>query len=173
MRSTFTYTALGLVITLAGCQQPGANLQANVYTAGQVNQKQDAKVVDILAVLPAKIQVDNQQAKAVAQLVGGLAGAVGGAAIGNNIAYHSPVNTVLGGVAGGAVGTLAGSLVPDTTLVEGVSLTYVEDGKTLNSAQVGHACEFKPGKAIVISSSVNETRIQPNDTCQVAPGTKA
>jgi outer membrane lipoprotein SlyB len=165
--------AMTATVVLTGCQQPGANLESNVYRAGQVNQRQDAKVVDVLAVLPAKIEVDNQQARATAQLIGGVAGGIGGAVIGNNIARHSVTNTVLGGAAGGTVGALAGSLVPTTTLVEGVSLTYIEDGKTLNSAQVGRACEFKPGNAIVISTGANETRIQPNNPCPVAAASKS
>jgi outer membrane lipoprotein SlyB len=163
-----TTIACGAMLVVAGCQQPGANLEANVYSASQVNQKQDAKVVDILAVLPAKIEVSNEQAKKAAELLGGIGGAIGGAVIGNNIATHAPINTALGGAAGGAVGVLAGSMVPDKTLVEGVSLTYVEGGRTLNSAQVGKSCEFKPGKAIVISTGPNETRIQPNAACPVS-----
>jgi outer membrane lipoprotein SlyB len=98
-----------------------------------------------------------------------LTGALAGGVVGNNIARHSSTNVLVGGVGGGAVGALAGSLVPDKTLVDGVSLTYVENGKTLNSAQVGKACEFKPGPAIGVSTGPNETRIQPNDTCPVVP----
>jgi outer membrane lipoprotein SlyB len=162
MKKTLSIVALGATVVLAACQQPGSNLEANVYRAGQVNQTQDAKVVDVLAVLPAKIEVSNQQAQATAQLIGGLAGGLGGAMLGNNIGHHSAFNTVAGGAAGGTVGYMAGSLVPATTLVDGVSLTYTDHGRTLNSAQVGRACEFKPGKAIVISTGGNETRIQPN-----------
>ena len=58
MRTTFSERPLLVIATtllLSGCQQPGANLQSNVYTAGQVNQVQDAKVVNILAVMPAKV----------------------------------------------------------------------------------------------------------------------
>jgi outer membrane lipoprotein SlyB len=163
----------GITIVLAGCEQPGANIEANVYRAGQVNQKQDAKVVDILAVLPARIEVSNVQAKQTAQLVGGLAGVLGGAVIGNNIARHASINTVAGGAAGGAVGVMAGSLVPENTLVDGVSLTYTENGKTLNSAQVGKECQFKPGKAIVISTGPTETRIQPNSVCPTSTAAKS
>jgi outer membrane lipoprotein SlyB len=160
--------AVSAMTLLAGCQQPGANLQPNVYRAGQVNQQQEAVVVNILAILPAKIEVSNEQARATAQLLGGLAGAIGGGVIGNNVARHSATNVLVGGAAGGAAGALAGSLVPNTTLVDGVSLTYMRNGRTLNSAQVGRVCDFKPGSAIVISTAANETRIQPNDTCPVA-----
>jgi outer membrane lipoprotein SlyB len=167
MRLTLKTLGFCATAVLAACQQPGADLQANVYRAGQVNQKQDAKVVRILAVLPAKIEVDNHQAKATAQLVGGLAGGLGGALIGNSVGHYRGTNALLGGVAGGGAGALAGSLVPDKTLVEGVSLTYVEDGRTLNSAQVGRICEFQAGDAILISPVPNETRVQPNTTCPV------
>jgi outer membrane lipoprotein SlyB len=164
---------LSVTAVLVACQQPGANLQANVYKAGQVNQQQDAKVIKILAVLPAKIEVDNEQAKATAQLVGGLAGGIGGALLGNSIGHNRGTNALLGGAGGGAAGVLAGSLVPDKTLVEGVSLTYMENGRTLNSAQVGRACDFTTGDTILISTGPGETRVQPNATCPLPPGSKA
>jgi outer membrane lipoprotein SlyB len=154
-------------LLLTACAPPGSDLASNVYQADQVNQQQQAKVVNILAVLPAKVEVSNAQAQQSAEVVGGLLGAVGGAVIGNNIASHAEGNTLGGGALGGVGGALAGSLVPASTLVDGVSLTYVEDGQTLNSAQVGAMCQFAPGKAIVISTTANETRVQPNATCPV------
>ena len=150
---------------LAACQPPGENLQANVYRAGQVNQQQEAKVVSVLAVMPAKIEVSNEQAQKAAQVAGGILGVVGGAAIGNSFGGNRGGNALLGGLAGGAAGASAGSLVPDKVLVDGVSITYVDHGRTLNSAQVGKMCEFAPGKAVVISTGPGETRIQPNTTC--------
>jgi outer membrane lipoprotein SlyB len=153
-----------LSISIQGCAT-GANLQSNVYSAGEVNQRQEAEVVEILAVLPAKVQVSNEEARRLAQTGGAVLGAIGGVAIGNNVKNANANTRVAGGVAGGAVGGVAGSLVPGTVLVDGVSLTYVQDGKTFNSAQVGKICEFKPGKAIVVSANPNETRIQANSTC--------
>ncbi len=150
---------------LFGCAATGENLQSNVYKAGQVNTAQAAKVVNILAVMPAKIEVDNAQQKKEAEVVGGLLGAIGGGVIGNTTTNHSAGGTLLGGAAGGVGGAALGSLVSDKVLVDGVSLTYEADGKTLNSAQVGKLCEFHPGKAIMISTSPMETRIQPNATC--------
>ncbi len=150
---------------LFGCAATGENLQANVYKAGQVNTAQAAKVVNILAVMPAKVEVDNSQQKKEAEVVGGILGAIGGGVIGNTSTGHSAGGTVLGGAAGGVGGAALGSLVSDKVLVDGVSLTYEADGKTLNSAQVGKLCEFHPGKAIMISTSPMETRIQPNATC--------
>jgi outer membrane lipoprotein SlyB len=156
--------ALTLMLSLAACQPPGADLAPNVYGADQVNQQQQAKVVNILAIMPARIAVDNAQARAAAQMFGGVLGAAGGAVLGNNLGTPGRA-TLAGGVVGGATGAIAGSLVPGTALVDGVSLTYVEDDKTFNSAQVGQICEFQPGKAIVISTQANETRVQPNAVC--------
>jgi outer membrane lipoprotein SlyB len=151
-------------ICIQGCAS-GANLQSNVYQACQVNQRQEAEVVEILAVLPAKVEVSNEEARRLAQAGGIVLGAIGGAAIGNNVKNASANTRVVGGVAGAGVGGVAGSLVPGKVLVEGVSLTFVQNGKTFNSAQVGKACEFKTGKAIVVSTTPTETRIQPNSQC--------
>jgi outer membrane lipoprotein SlyB len=162
LKSSNVLLAGALATVLVGCAQPGANLQANVYHAGQVNQQQEARVVDILAVLPAQVEVSNAQNKTSAQIIGGVLGILAGAAIGSKFGGMG-----LGGLAGGGAGVAAGSLVPDSALVDGVSLTYTERGRTLNSAQVGRICDYKPGKAIVISTGPGETRIQPNDTCPV------
>jgi outer membrane lipoprotein SlyB len=153
-----------LATGIQGCAT-GANMQSNVYQASQVNQRQEAEVVEILAVLPARVEVSNEEARRLAQAGGIVLGAIGGAAVGNNVRNASPNTRVGGAVAGGAVGGVAGSLVPGKVLVDGVSLTYVENGKTFNSAQVGKTCEFQPGKAIVVSASPTETRIQPNSQC--------
>lgn len=153
------------IISLVGCAATGENLQANVYKAGQVNQTQEAKTVQILAVMPAKIEVDNADQKKAAQVGGAILGAVLGAAAGGASKNNPGAATAGGAVAGAAVGGAAGSLVKDKVLVDGVSLTYVFKGKTLNSAQVGKACEFAPGMAVMISTSPTETRIQPNKEC--------
>ena len=153
-----------LAIGIQGCAT-GANLQSNVYTANEVNQRQAAAVVDILAVLPAKVEVSNEEAQRLAQAGGSVLGAIGGAAIGNNVRNANAGTTLVGGIAGARVGGVAGSLVPGKVLVDGVSLTYVENGQTFNSAQVGKLCEFKPGNAIVVSGNPSETRIQPNSQC--------
>ena len=157
--------AAAAIISLAGCAATGENLQANVYKAGQVNQTQEAKTVQILAVMPAKIEVDNAEQKKAAQVGGAILGAFLGAAAGGASKNNPGAATAGGAVAGAAVGGAAGSLVKDKVLVDGVSLTYVFKGKTLNSAQVGKACEFAPGMAVMISTSPTETRIQPNKEC--------
>jgi len=153
--------------TLAGCQATGDEYAANTYTAGQVNSRQAAKVVEILAVLPARVAVDNTQNKQTAQVAGALLGVVAGAFAGGALGHGhaAPTTALIGAGAGGVAGAAAGSLVNDTTLVNGVSLSYQDAGNVFNSAQVGKVCEFKPGKAIMVSTSPTETRIQPNATC--------
>jgi outer membrane lipoprotein SlyB len=153
------------VAAVAGCQAPGSNLASNVYTANQVNTAQAAKVVQILAVMPAKVQVDNTQAQKTAEVIGGLLGAVGGGVLGNNLGHQTTGNTALGAAGGGVVGVAAGSLVPGKVLVDGVSITYEDGSHTLNSVQVGKLCQFVPGKAVVVSTSPMNTRIQPNNVC--------
>lgn len=154
-----------MAMALAGCQTPGQELGANVYNAGQVNTRQEAQTVQIIAVLPAKVQVSNAQNQRAAQIAGGVLGALAGGIAGANVGRYHQTNTVLGAAGGGAAGAALGSLVPSTTLVDGVSIAYKQDGKVFNSAEVGKVCEFQPGTAVMISTGPNETRIQPNAVC--------
>jgi outer membrane lipoprotein SlyB len=150
-------------MTLSGCVTTGEGLQANVYKAGQVNQVQEAKVIKIMAVLPAKVEVDNSAARKQAEVGGAILGALLGAAAGNR---SSRAGTgAIGAVGGAAAGAAAGSLVGDKVLVDGVSLTYEYKNRILTSTQVGKACEYKIGASVMISTSPTETRIQPNDAC--------
>jgi outer membrane lipoprotein SlyB len=73
--------------------------------------------------------------------------------------------TGAGLVVGGVAGAAAGSLVPASTLVDGVTIGYTEAGNTLTSTQVGEMCQFQMGKALVVSTQQNETRVQPNAAC--------
>ncbi|ACQ94400.1 17 kDa surface antigen [Tolumonas auensis DSM 9187] len=164
---TLSVIALTISAMIAGCSTSGEQYQANVYTAGQVNSRQAAKTVKILAVLPARIEVDNTEGKQNAQMIGGVLGAIAGGVLGNKTTNHSGSGTAVGAVAGAGVGAVGGSLVKDKVLVDGVAITYVEDGETYNSAQVGKTCEFTPGVALVVSSDGAETRLQPNATCPV------
>ena len=164
---TLSVIALTISAMITGCSTSGEQYQANVYTAGQVNSRQAAKTAKILAVLPARIEVDNTEGKQNAQMIGGVLGAIAGGVLGNKTTNHSGSGTAVGAVAGAGVGAVGGSLVKDKVLVDGVSITYVEDGQTYNSAQVGKTCEFTPGVALVVSSDGAETRLQPNATCPV------
>lgn len=140
----------------------GENLRSDVYRAGQVNQAQNVEVVNILSINPAKVAVDNSENKKRAQLGGALIGAIGGALIGNN---HGRYGATSGAAIGGATGAIGGSMVSDEAIVNGISLTFqkANSSKILNSVQVGKPCEFKKGKAMVIATRQNETRIQPNN----------
>jgi outer membrane lipoprotein SlyB len=151
------------VLFITGCTATGQQHRADVYKAGQTNTAQEAKTVNIVAISPAQIEVDNAEGKKNAQLAGAVLGALGGAAVGNKNSQR--IGTAGGAAAGAAVGTAAGSMVPDKVLVEGVSIAYQVDNKLLTSAQVGRMCEFKPGTALMISTNSNETRIQPNNAC--------
>lgn len=148
-------------LMIAACST-GENMRADVYRAGDVNKAQTVAVVNILNVSPAKVAVDNSENKKRAQLGGSLLGAITGALIGNNQGRGgATVGTAVGGVAG----AMGGSMVSDEVIVEGVSITYQKPNSSgvLNSVQVGKSCEFKKGKAMVISAQQNETRIQPNN----------
>lgn len=154
---------------LWGCAS-GQNLRANTYSADQVNTRQEARVVEIISVMPAKVMVDNSEQKQNAQiagatlgaLAGGLAGGLGGLTSGGTAG-----TTVAGGVVGGA----AGSMSPNSVAVDGVTIGY-RDGqsnKIFTSSQVGRECEFVKGNALVVSTVKGETRIQPNaekDSCK-------
>lgn len=139
--------------TLAGCQSNADDHAADVYQTDQLNTKQETKTVNIISILPAKVAVDNSQNKRNAQAFGALIGAVAGGVIGHNVG------------SGSNSGTTAGAMVNDKTLVEGVSLTYKEGTKVYTSTQVGKECQFTTGLAVVITTTYNETRIQPNTQC--------
>ncbi len=155
---------LAVVSILSGCAATGENIQSNVYRAGQVNMAQAARSIKIITVLPAKIEVDNSAQKKQAEVGGAILGALAGG-LGGGFGGLGGLGTTGTTIAGGAAGAAAGSLVSDKKLVEGVSIAYSENGKMFTSAQVGKACEYRPGTTIIISTSPNETRIQPNATC--------
>jgi outer membrane lipoprotein SlyB len=157
-----TIISISAILLLGGCQQPGSDLQANVYQADQVNQAQSAQVITILSILPAKVEVNNVEAQRTAQVGGAVLGAVLGGVLGNNMGSN---NGLVGGAVGGVAGVAAGSLVPATTLVDGVTLGYNENGNLLTSTQVGQMCQFQLGRSLVVSTQANETRIQPNAVC--------
>jgi len=157
---------LAVASILSGCAATGESLQSNVYRAGQVNTAQAARSIKIITVLPAKIEVDNSEQKKQAQVGGAILGALAGG-LGGGFGGLGGLGTTGTTIAGGAAGAAAGSLVSDKILVEGVSIAYSENGKMFTSAQVGRACEYRPGTTIIISTSPTETRIQPNASCPV------
>ena len=126
-------------LILSGCTTTGDKYRASSYRSTQVNQKQAAEVIEIIAILPAQVEVDNTEAQKKRQILGAILGAAGGAAIGNAVGGN---NTAAGGLLGGAAGAVVASTTENTVLVEGVTITFVQDSKTYSSSQVGRACEL-------------------------------
>ncbi|WP_310606946.1 glycine zipper domain-containing protein [Buttiauxella brennerae] len=157
-------------VLLTACSAPNTTqYQANSYKTTQLNTRQETKTVEIIAINPAKVMVDNSAQKKKAQIGGALIGAIAGGVIGHNSGSGSKTNTAVGAGIGGAGGALAGSIVKDQVEVDGVSLTYKDAGKVYTSTEVGRSCEFTTGIAVLLSSDSNETRIQPNATCPSVP----
>ncbi|WP_394166710.1 hypothetical protein [Photobacterium piscicola] len=150
---------------ISGCQATGEQYQADVFTTNDVNSKKEVKTVELLMIQLGKIQIDNTSAKETATKTAGIFGAVLGAALGS---ASNSETAALAGIAGGTVGAIGGSMVADKVMVDGVMLTYVENGKTYTSAQVGKECQFKVGiAAMIFDESTKETRIQPNNKCPI------
>ena len=165
-KSLITFSVVAL-IGLGGCAGSSSSLGSDVYSPSELNTAQNAKNIQITSVSPAKIRVDNTENKRTAQTIGGVVGAVGGAILGNKMGggNHETGGTVAGGVLGGAAGVGLGSMVDDEKIIEGVTLTYKENGKLKSSTQAGRMCQFAPGSALLISGYEGETRIQPNAVC--------
>ena len=157
--------ALGALV-LSGCANDGTAYRADTYSVGQVNQVQEVRTVEIIAINPARVAVPNSDNRETARVAGALIGAIAGAAIGNHN-NHSTSSRVLGGLAGGAVGGMAGDAIGggnSTSYTDGVQLVYrTSDGRMYQSSQVARPCEFKTGTAIIVQPRPSETRIQPNN----------
>lgn len=149
-------------VALTGCANNADSYAADVYQVDQLNSRQETKTVNIISVLPAKVAVDNKANHDAAQAVGTILGAIAGAALGYQA---SDMGAAAAGLAGATVGAVAGGVTKDKVMVDGVSLTYKEDDKVYTSTQVGKQCLFTTGTAVVITTKVNETRVQPNATC--------
>lgn len=164
MKAKLALCAAFTAALLAGCATDGSMYRSDVYTAGQVNQMQEVRTVEIIAVQSARVAVGNTEDRTDARNIGMILGAIAGAAIGNHN-NHSTSARVMGGLAGGALGGIAGQSVGGNRqeLVNGVQITFRDGNKLYNSAQVGQVCEFKTGTAIMVSQSPTETRIQPNN----------
>lgn len=163
--SLFAVAAAAAVLTLSGCANDGTRYRADTYSASQVNQMQEVRTVEIIAINPARVAVPNDDNRETARVTGAILGAIAGAAIGNH-GNHSTSSRVMGGLAGGAVGGLAGDAVggDSTSYTEGVQLIYrTTNGRMYQSSQVGRPCEFKTGTAILVQPRPNETRVQPNN----------
>ena len=158
------------IILLGGCQATGDLYRADVYSANQVNRAQQVQTVEIIAIQPARIAVNNSSNQITTQVIGGVIGGILGGVLGNQVSHHSTSGTNIGAIASAALGAAAGgSASGGDSLVNGVQLTFKLNGRLFNSAQVGQLCEFKLGPAIMTSTSPTSTRIQPNNPYGCGP----
>ncbi|MDO4937481.1 MAG: hypothetical protein Q4E62_06155 [Sutterellaceae bacterium] len=163
MKKTLMLCTIPALI-LAGCANDGSVYRSDVYSASMVNQAQEVQTVEIIAVMPARIAVGNTSERSEGMNTGVILGALLGAATGLAVSNHSDA-VIAGTVAGGALGGLAGRGASGKAqnLVDGVQITFKQNGKIFTSAQVGQLCEYKTGTAIMVSPTPNATRIQPNN----------
>ena len=101
MKAKLALCAALTAALLAGCATDGSMYRSDVYTAGQVNQMQEVRTVEIIAVQSARVAVGNTEDRTDARNIGMILGAIAGAAIGNHN-NHSTSARVMGGMAGGA-----------------------------------------------------------------------
>jgi outer membrane lipoprotein SlyB len=145
---------VSLATVLSGCMA-GTMERADTFSANQTNKRQESKLIEIAMIEKARVQVNNKRAQKAAEIGGALFGALLGARNDSGYGGQSLVGASIGS-------SVAGKVVGAKKIVDGVSLTYVENGSLLTSAQVGSPCEFAPGPALVITTGENETRVQPN-----------
>ena len=159
------------VLALSGCAATPdlTKYSANTYSANQLNQVQEVKTVELLSVLGARVAIDNSANAEKNAKAGAVFGALLGAALAVAGGDNNPnARAAAGGAIGAGIGSAAGASTPTVLYEEGVTLTYIYDGRALSSTQVGKACEFKPGPAVMVNTGKeNETRIQPNAVCEV------
>lgn len=163
MKKTLMLCAIPALI-LAGCANDGSVYRSDVYSSSMVNQAQEVQTVEIIAVMPARVAVGNSSERSEGMNTGMILGALIGAATGLAVSNHSDA-VIAGTVAGGALGGLTGrgASGKSQNLVDGVQITFKQNGKIFTSAQVGQLCEYKTGTAIMVSPTPNATRIQPNN----------
>ena len=90
------------LFALAGCQTNGDMYRSDVYGSNQVNQAQQVQTVEIIAIQPARVAVNNQSDRNVSQMVGTALGGILGAVIGNQVTHHRDSGTAIGAIAGAA-----------------------------------------------------------------------
>ena len=166
MKKLVTAFAMVSCLAMSACAVPGEESRPDVYDQSQVNQTQNQRVVDIVSISPARINVQNEQNHETGQLIGGLLGAAAG--VGGGLAGGSGLAAGLAGAAGTAGGAwIGGHVVRDHAIVSGVTVTY-NDPRAVgfhSSTQVGKPCEYKIGPSLLVLTSTNETRVQPNSVC--------
>lgn len=154
-------TIVTALIFITGCAANQSS-DSNFYTADQANEQLESKLVTILLIMPAKLEVDNSANAETAKKAGAVGGALLGAFLGSQ---HGSAGA--GALIGGAGGAAGGSMVSDKKVVEGVSVTYQLEDEHFTSIQTGKVCQFKTGSTLLIIDTKGKSRIQPNATCPV------
>lgn len=158
--------SLSALLSLSACADAGYEDRPDVYSAGMVNQVQQAATINIIQVRPVRVQVSNARGQSGSALLGGLLGAGLGVGLGLGVA-HNGLAAGLGGLGGGVAGGMIGNqLSGSTRFVNGVTIMFpTPNGQLLSSTQVGRACEYQLGPAQIISTGPGQVRIQPNAYC--------
>lgn len=167
MKNIFKVAAIALTLGLTGCAADGQQYRANAFAAEETGFEDGARVVQIVTVTPAKIYVDNKQQKQAVSAIGSVLGAVAGGIAGYSAGGHRSIMGAVAGVAGGAgLGAAAGAAVKDKVAVDGVVISYRNDGaEKLNVVKhVGRVCEYQVGNSLAVGEGKN-TKIQPNAEC--------
>lgn len=152
---------LSVLIILNGCNATEKNLHSTADKNHQDTTVKVAKSIQIITVLPAKIEADNYQAQFAASALSAATRGIGG-----RYGGVGTLGTMGTTIEGGTIGNSTGLMAPDKVVVDGVSITYSDNQKIVTSSQTGKVCEFKPGPSIIDSTAdVNEARILPNATC--------
>jgi outer membrane lipoprotein SlyB len=152
---------IGSFVLLAACATPGEENRAGSFSAGQVNQRQQVKIISILSILPAKVTVSNRRNQDLASGIGAVVGGILGAAIGHDN-NRSSGGATLGVIAGSEAGRLGQG---STKLIDGIQIIYRDGDETLSSAQVARPCDYALGQALMTFVGDTEARIQSNHDC--------
>lgn len=133
-----------LTVALSGCATDGNYYRSDVYSSSQVNQAQRVNTVEIIAINPAQVAVNNSEnsdrARATAP-----SSARSPAPPSATTTTTRPRPASSAALPAGAIGGLAGDAVggSGTTYVDGVQLVYrSSDGQVYQSTQVGRICEY-------------------------------
>jgi hypothetical protein len=155
------FLLMSALIIMYGCSAAEKNLNSTADKNPQDATVQTSKSIQIISVLPAKIEADNYQAQfataALSAATRGIGGRYGGV---------GTLGTMGTTMEGGTIGNSTGLMAPDKITVDGVSITYSDNNQLITSLQTGKVCEFRPGPSTLDSTSdFTKIQIQPNTTC--------
>ena len=152
------FALLGMLCVAACSGSPGFEARPDSFDEGQVNQFQNIKVVFIQKVSSANVIIDHKNSPAPERRGNGLLVDL----------VMLPVN--IGGIV--TTGRPVTGGARDGDVAQGVGIVYTTEydmssptSRWGRSTQVGKPCEYKNGPAELVITPWNETRIQPNASC--------